>query len=58
MNDDWKLPVPEEDPEARKPPVGGGSGCPIVPDGNFVEGAMDEDSADRRPEPDPGLSWD
>ncbi|MEA3009250.1 MAG: hypothetical protein QOJ91_942 [Sphingomonadales bacterium] len=51
MDDDWEFPAPREDPEARKVAPGGRSGgCPhIVPDGNFVEGDMDEDTGDGPP---------
>lgn len=45
MEDDWAVPAPKEDPEARPAAaVSDGSGCPrLVPDGNFVEGQMAED---------------
>lgn len=57
MSDEWQLPVPREDPEARKETVlPEGGGCPrLVPDGNFVEGQMD-DGDDREPPMDPSLS--
>ena len=46
MDDDWEFPAPVEDPEARKVKPGqeGSGGCPrIVPDGNFVEGDIEEE---------------
>lgn len=56
MDDDWELPVPKDDPEARKAPVaGGGGGCPMTPGMNFVEGAMagHEGAEFGRPDPAP-----
>lgn len=57
MSDEWQLPVPKEDPEARKESVDrDGGGCPrIVPDGNFVEGEIKEGD-DRVPPMDASLS--
>jgi hypothetical protein len=59
MDDEWQLPVPKEDPEARKTPAagggGGGGGCPMTPGVNFVEGGMaGHDGAEfGRPDPAP-----
>ena len=52
MSDDWELPVPRIDPEARKAPAEGGAsgGCPMTPGMNFVEGGMDEEGDVRGPE--------
>ena len=51
MDDDWEFPAPREDPEARKATPGReGGGCPhIVPDGNFVEGDVDEEDGRQEP---------
>lgn len=48
MSEEWQLPVPREDPEARKESaVSDGGGCPrIVPDGNFIEGEMEDGRQD------------
>ncbi|HEX8309362.1 MAG TPA: hypothetical protein VF645_13180 [Allosphingosinicella sp.] len=46
MNDDeWQFPAPMEDPESRgaKRSADGKSGTRLVPDGNFVEGDIEED---------------
>lgn len=55
MNDDWELPAPREDPEARKATPGQeGSGCPrLVPDGNFVEGEIPDEGSARDAPPSP-----
>lgn len=56
MSEEWQLPVPKEDPEARKEPVvPDGGGCPrLVPDGNFVEGEIkDEGREDSPSDPSP-----
>jgi hypothetical protein len=55
MSDEWQLPAPKEDPEARTSSLGDGAGCPvIVPDGNFVEGDIIDDGG-KDPGRDPAL---
>ncbi|HYW16597.1 MAG TPA: hypothetical protein VE891_10675 [Allosphingosinicella sp.] len=44
-DDEWQLPVPEQDPESRGAKlVRDESGARLVPDGNIVEGEMEEDA--------------
>ena len=38
-DDDWQLPVPKLDPEARRlPSTAGGGGCPFTPGGDSERG--------------------
>jgi hypothetical protein len=43
MNDDWDFPAPKEDPEARGSKLGKDRAATLVPDGDFVEGQIEED---------------
>ncbi|HEU0134054.1 MAG TPA: hypothetical protein VFR28_04455 [Allosphingosinicella sp.] len=47
-DDEWRLPVPREDPEARKARLvrDDEGGARLVPQGDIVEGAMDDRAKD------------
>jgi hypothetical protein len=51
MSDEWRVPAPKEDPEARKVRLvrDDDGGARLVPGGNVVEGEMEEDGAEDRP---------
>ena len=43
MDDDWDFPAPKEDPEVRGSKLGKAGSAKLVPDGNFVEGDIEEE---------------
>ncbi|HEX8381222.1 MAG TPA: hypothetical protein VF619_11825 [Allosphingosinicella sp.] len=52
MNDqEWRVPAPKDDPEARKalPAREAGVGPRLVPDANIVEGEMEEEDGKGAP---------
>lgn len=51
MSDDWRLPVPDEDPEVYKAGLvrDGKSGARLVPNDNIVEGELAEEAGEKPP---------
>jgi len=51
MSDEWRLPVPDEDPETYKAGLvrDDKGGARLVPDGNIVEGELEKDHTKDQP---------